>query len=105
MPRISVSESGPTAAQTPSTSAHPPSEKTGASPSGNFGLGDAGQRVEHVAHRRVIQPEIIEEDRADQGVGRDIAVTRVGGDHCSVRDLRGCQGRHVPRSVNEGAVA
>jgi hypothetical protein len=51
----------------------------------------------------MIQSETVVDHRADQGVGRDVPVRGIGGDHRGVRDLRGRQGRRVPHPVDERA--
>jgi hypothetical protein len=39
----------------------------------------------------VIQSETVEDDRADQGAGRDVPVRGIGGDHGPARDFRAAQ--------------
>jgi hypothetical protein len=73
----------------------------GGRPVGELGLGDRGERLEHRAHRGVVDGHAVEGDRADQGVGRDGPVLGTGGDHRGVRNLRGRQPRCATRIVQE----
>jgi hypothetical protein len=60
-------------------------------------LGDRGEHVEQPAHRGVVDPQAVENHRADQDGGRHPPLRWIGNDHHRVRDGRRQQARRVPR--------